>query len=46
MEKTFKNTLQLPQTNFPMKASLTQKEPELIEKWKKENIYFQIQKKK
>ena len=42
-EKTdYKNTLNLPQTSFPMKAGLTQLEPKLLERWKKEDIYKKI----
>lgn len=32
-------TLNLPQTDFAMKASLPQREPVIQEKWEKENIY-------
>ncbi|MDR2946914.1 MAG: isoleucine--tRNA ligase, partial [Candidatus Adiutrix sp.] len=43
MEKTdYKNTLNLPQTSFPMKAGLTQLEPKLLERWKKQELYKQI----
>ncbi|MBI4382535.1 MAG: isoleucine--tRNA ligase, partial [Nitrospinae bacterium] len=38
----YKETLNLPQTDFPMKANLVQKEPELLAKWAKENIYGRI----
>jgi len=41
-----KNTLNLPQTHFSMKAKLPQKEPEIIEKWKRMNLYQKIMKKK
>jgi isoleucyl-tRNA synthetase len=37
-----KSTLNLPQTNFPMKANLPQNEPKWLEKWAKENLYGQI----
>ena len=37
-----KDTLNLPQTEFPMKASLTKAEPKMIEWWEKENIYEAI----
>jgi isoleucyl-tRNA synthetase len=40
-----KETLNLPQTSFPMKAKLSQKEPEIIKKWEKMNLYQKIQKK-
>jgi isoleucyl-tRNA synthetase len=40
-----KNTLNLPQTSFSMKAKLSQKEPEIIKKWEEINLYDKIQKK-
>lgn len=38
----YKETLNLPKTNFPMKANLTRKEPELIARWGAEEIYQDI----
>ncbi|MDR0882495.1 MAG: isoleucine--tRNA ligase [Candidatus Adiutrix sp.] len=38
----YKNTLNLPQTDFPMKAGLTQLEPKLLARWREENIYQKI----
>ncbi len=38
----YKNTLNLPQTDFPMKASLPEREPKLLEMWKQEDIYQKI----
>ncbi|MCX7990588.1 MAG: isoleucine--tRNA ligase [Proteobacteria bacterium] len=35
----YKSTLNLPVTSFPMKANLTQNEPERLKKWKKLDIY-------
>src|SRR5512135_3623340 len=37
-----KSTLNLPRTSFPMKASLAQKEPEMIRKWDEERLYERI----
>ena len=37
-----KDTLNLPETNFPMKASLTKAEPQMLEWWEKEKIYEEI----
>ena len=34
-----KDTLNLPQTNFPMKAGLPQQEPERLQQWQKLNLY-------
>ena len=40
-----KETLNLPQTSFSMKAKLSQKEPEIIKKWEDMKLYQKIQKK-
>ncbi|KXK28334.1 MAG: isoleucyl-tRNA synthase [Candidatus Brocadia sinica] len=40
----YKNTLNLPTTQFPMKADLLRKEPEIQEKWEKEQLYEQVRK--
>ncbi len=39
-----KDTLNLPQTSFSMKAKLSQKEPEIIENWERIDLYKKIQK--
>lgn len=38
----YKDTLNLPQTNFPMKANLSQREPEILQKWQDMDIYAQL----
>ncbi|MGZ6291352.1 MAG: class I tRNA ligase family protein, partial [Syntrophales bacterium] len=38
----YKDTLNLPKTNFPMKANLSRKEPELLKMWDDMNIYEKI----
>lgn len=38
----YKPTLNLPETDFPMKASLPQREPVMISKWTEENLYQKI----
>lgn len=35
----YKNTIRLPQTDFPMKGDLPIKEPKIIESWLKNSIY-------
>ncbi len=40
--KSYKSTLNLPKTSFPMKANLVQHEPVAVERWKKLNLYKQI----
>lgn len=41
----YQTTLNLPKTDFPMKASLNQREPEQIKKWDADNIYGLMQEK-
>lgn len=41
----YKNTLNLPDTDFPMKANLSQKEPEMLKFWEEKDIYNKIQEK-
>jgi isoleucyl-tRNA synthetase len=38
-----KNTLNLPKTDFPMRANLAQAEPARQEQWRKSNIYQRMQ---
>ena len=35
----YKSTIRLPQTEFPMKGNLPQKEPDMIKKWEENQIY-------
>ena len=42
-EKNYKDTLNLPRTDFPMKANLATREPELLKKWEEKQLYQQIQ---
>ena len=37
-----KKTVNLPRTDFPMKANLPQREPQLLVRWAEENLYGQI----
>src|SRR2546421_8815677 len=37
-----KSTVNLPKTDFPMKANLPQNEPKLLERWEKEQIYERL----
>jgi isoleucyl-tRNA synthetase len=43
MKTDYKDTLNLPKTAFPMKANLARKELELLEFWKKNNTYRDMQ---
>jgi len=38
----YKDTLNLPTTEFPMKANLSQREPGYLQRWEDEKIYQQI----
>ncbi|WMS87567.1 isoleucine--tRNA ligase [Pleionea litopenaei] len=38
----YKATLNLPNTEFPMKASLAQREPEMLKQWNEKGIYKRI----
>jgi len=40
----YKKTLNLPTTQFPMKADLLRKEPEIQKKWEKEQLYELVRK--
>jgi isoleucyl-tRNA synthetase len=42
-DKPYKDTLNLPKTDFPMAASLTKMEPKIRERWEKEKLYEKIQ---
>src|SRR5262249_55645377 len=37
-----KQTINLPRTDFPMKANLPQAEPKMLAAWEQENLYAQI----
>src|SRR6266853_2661484 len=39
----YKNTLNLPRTDFPMKADLVSREPERLNKWEMAGLYERIQ---
>lgn len=38
----YKATLNLPNTTFPMKANLAQREPQILKKWQKNKVYDAI----
>src|SRR5207237_88862 len=43
MSQNYKDTLNLPRTDFPMKANLAQREPDLLKRWEETGVYRQIQ---
>jgi isoleucyl-tRNA synthetase len=38
----YKSTLNLPQTDFPMRGNLAQREPELLQRWQAMDIYAKL----
>ena len=38
----YKETLNLPKTDFPMRANLPKREPQLLERWENEELYQKI----
>lgn len=40
---SYKDTLNLPKTDFPMKAGLTTREPEMLARWEQAGLYEKIQ---
>src|SRR4051812_41784956 len=42
-KKNYKDTLNLPQTAFPMEAKLVQNEPARLKKWREADLYAQVQ---
>ena len=39
---SYKDTLNLPKTNFDMKANLLTREPAMLKAWQEQNLYGQI----
>lgn len=42
LSNDYKETMNLPQTEFPMRAGLVQSEPKRLEKWEKMDLYHQV----
>ncbi len=38
----YKNTINLPRTDFPMKAALAEREPAMLERWQREDLYRKL----
>lgn len=45
MAQDFNETLNLPQTDFPMRGNLPAREPAWLEQWEKNRLYYELQKK-
>ena len=44
MEKNdYQKTLQLPKTDFPMRANLPKREPEMLKHWEENQFYQKLQ---
>ena len=42
-KRDYKNTLNLPETEFPMQANLARREPEMLARWEADGLYAQVQ---
>ena len=42
MAKDYTNTLNLPKTDFPMRANLPQREPEMLGYWEEQDLYNEL----
>ena len=42
MPQVYNQTLNLPKTDFPMRAGLPQREPVMLEKWENEGLYYKM----
>ena len=40
----YKETLNLPKTDFPMKGNLAQREPEMLHRWEEMDLYGMLRK--
>ena len=38
----YKHTLNLPKTDFPMRANLPQREPAVVQRWRETRLYEQM----
>ncbi len=45
-DKKIKDTLNLPKNDFPMRANLPQREPEILKKWYEDDLYGKIREKR
>ncbi|MDH5376992.1 MAG: isoleucine--tRNA ligase [Gammaproteobacteria bacterium] len=41
-EKSYKDTLNLPETEFPMRGNLANREPQMLKDWEKKGLYQKI----
>ena len=41
----YNQTVHLPQTDFPMRAGLPKREPEMLKRWQEQDVYNELLKK-
>ena len=44
-EHSYKTTLNLPETGFPMRGNLANREPKMLENWEKQSFYNKLREK-
>ena len=42
MSQDYNNTLNLPETEFPMRGNLPKREPEMLAEWEKKDVYHNM----
>ena len=42
MAQDYNNTLNLPLTEFPMRGNLPKREPETLERWENDRLYYKM----
>ncbi|MBR2913225.1 MAG: isoleucine--tRNA ligase [Oscillospiraceae bacterium] len=45
MAQDYKNSLNMPQTDFPMRGNLPKREPDTLEKWETRRLYYKMMEK-
>ena len=45
MAQDYNSTLNLPKTDFPMRAGLPKREPEMLKRWEETHLYEELLKK-
>ena len=45
MSQDYNSTLNLPKTEFPMRAGLAKREPEMLKHWEELDVYSELMKK-
>ena len=45
MSRDYNSTVNLPKTDFPMRAALPTREPDMLARWEQEDVYGELLKK-